>query len=97
MTIDKYGSIDINVINVNSYGRRPAFVLPGSLSVDDSGNVVTNQPPTAPGSIDVQNVVSGGTTTITITAATDSDGTVSSYRYERSVDGGSFTQIANLV
>lgn len=56
---------------------------------------MTNQPPTAPGSIDVQNVVSGGTTTITITAATDSDGTVSSYRYERSVDGGSFTQIAN--
>ena len=95
MTIDKYGSIDINIIDVNSYGRRPAFVLPGSLSVDDSGNVVTNQPPTAPGSIDVQNVVSGGTTTITITAATDSDGTVSSYRYERSVDGGSFTQIAN--
>ena len=78
-----------------SCGRRPAFVLPASLSVDDSGDVVTNQPPTAPGSIDVQNVVSGGTTTITITSATDSDGTVTSYRYERSVDGAGFTQFSN--
>ena len=57
-----------------SYGRRPAFVLPGTLYVDDSGNVVTNESPTAPGSINVSSVVGGGTTTITITAATDPDG-----------------------
>ena len=73
-----------------SYGRRPAFVLPGTLYVDDSGNVVTNEVPTAPGSINVSSVVGGGTTTITITAATDPDGSISNYQYQRKVDGGSW-------
>ena len=57
--------------------------------------VINNQPPTAPGSIQVTNVVKGQTATITITAATDPDGTVASYIYERSVDGSAWTQIAN--
>ena len=74
----------------NSYGRRPAFVLPGTLYVDDSGNVVTNESPTAPGSINVSSVVGGGTTTITITAATDPDGSIANYQYQRKVDGGSW-------
>ena len=73
-----------------SYGRRPAFVLPGTLYVDDSGNVVTNESPTAPGSINVSSVVGGGTTTITITAATDPDGSIANYQYQRKVDGGSW-------
>ena len=73
-----------------SYGRRPAFVLPGTLYVDDSGNVVTNESPTAPGSINVSSVVGGGTTTITITAATDPDGSITNYQYQRKVDGGSW-------
>lgn len=58
--------------------------------------VVNNQPPTAPGSIDVANVVSGQTATITLTAATDPDGTIASYIYERSVDGQAWEQIANV-
>ena len=78
----------------DSCGRRPAFVLPSSLFVSDDGDVVTNVPPTAPGSIDVSSVVSGGTTTITITAASDSDGTVANYQFERSVDGASYQVIA---
>lgn len=61
-----------------------------------SVTVINNQPPTAPGSIEVTNVVQGQTATITITAATDPDGTVESYIYERSVDGSAFTQIANV-
>ena len=73
-----------------SDGRRPAFVLPGTLYVDDSGNVVTNESPTAPGSINVSSVVGGGTTTITITAATDPDGSIANYQYQRKVDGGSW-------
>ena len=73
-----------------SYGRRPAFVLPGTLYVDDTGNVVTNEVPTAPGSINVSSVVGGGTTTITITAATDPDGSIANYQYQRKVDGGSW-------
>ena len=73
-----------------SCGRRPAFVLPSSLFVSDDGDVVTNVPPTAPGSINVNSVVAGGTTTITITAATDSDGTIANYQYEHSVDGAAY-------
>ena len=74
----------------DSYGRRPAFVLPSSLFVSDDGDVVTNVPPTAPGSINVNSVVAGGTTTITITAASDSDGTIENYQYEHSVDGAAY-------
>ena len=58
--------------------------------------VINNQPPTAPGSIEVTNVVSGQQATITLTAATDPDGTIASYIYERSVDGSAWTQIANV-
>ena len=61
-----------------------------------SVTVINNQPPTAPGSINVTGVVAGQTATITITAATDPDGTVASYIYERSVDGSAWEQIANV-
>ena len=86
------GVVDYIGYNVSwdSCGRRPAFVLPSSLFVSDDGDVVTNIPPTAPGSINVNSVVAGGTTTITITAASDSDGTIENYQYEHSVDGAAY-------
>lgn len=56
--------------------------------------VTNNQPPTAPGSIDVTNVVSGQKATITLTAATDPDGSIASYIYQRSVDSGAWQQFA---
>lgn len=56
--------------------------------------VTNNQPPTAPGSIDVTNVVSGQKATITLTAATDPDGSIASYIYQRSVDSGMWQQFA---
>lgn len=56
--------------------------------------VTNNQPPTAPGSIDVANVVSGQEATITLTAATDPDGSIASYIYQRSVDSGAWQQFA---
>ncbi len=77
-------------------GVRPAFVLSSTLSVSDDGTVSTNEPPTAPGSIEVTGIVGGGSATITLTAATDPDGTVASYVYERSVDGGQFVRFANV-
>ena len=77
-----------------SFGRRPAFVLPSSLYVSDDGSVITNAPPSAPGSISVSSVVGGGTTSITVTAATDSDGSIANYQFERSIDGASYTVIA---
>ena len=84
------GNVGISFVDWDSCGRRPAFVLPSSLFVSDDGDVVTNVPPTAPGSISVNSVVAGGTTTITITAATDSDGTIANYQYEHSVDGAAY-------
>ena len=85
------GDVDYYYWDVTvSFGRRPAFVLPSSLFVSDDGDVVTNIPPTAPGSINVNSVVAGGTTTITITAATDPDGTIANYQYEHSVDGAAY-------
>ena len=72
----------------------------GYVSADfvysNTATVINNEPPTAPGSISVSNVVSGEQCTITITAATDPDGTVASYIYQRSVDGSAWTQIANV-
>ena len=78
-----------------SYAVAPAFILDSELLVSDDGTVSTNEPPTAPGSISVSGVVASGTATITLTAATDPDGTIASYRYERSVDSGSWTQFAD--
>ena len=88
------GDVYYDHVTWRSCGRSPAFVLPSSLFVSDDGDVVTNVPPTAPGSINVSSVVSGGTTTITITAASDSDGSVANYQFERSIDGAQFSVIA---
>ncbi len=75
-------------------GVRPFIALSKDLFVDQDLNVFANQPPTAPGSIEVSGVVSGGSATITLTAAADPDGTVESYIYERQVDGGAWQQVA---
>ena len=88
------GMGDITGVN-SAYGCRPVLTLPSNLYVSDDGSILTNEPPTAPGSIDVTGVVSGRQATITLTAATDPDGTVASYRYERKVDGGGWTQFAS--
>ena len=93
--VDPSGGVSYYYYGVNSsYGRRPAFVLPSSLYVSDDGSVITNAPPSAPGSISVSSVVGGGTTSITVTAATDSDGSIANYQFERSIDGASYTVIA---
>lgn len=56
--------------------------------------VTNNRAPTAPGSITVPAAVRGGATLpISWTKATDSDDNLSGYELERSVDGGSWTQI----
>lgn len=83
-------------LSIGNHGIRPALVLDTTLTVLDDGTITTNAPPTAPGSINVSNVIKGQTVTITLTAATDPDGTVASYIYERSVDGSAWEQIANV-
>ncbi|HIT31696.1 MAG TPA: hypothetical protein IAC25_02515 [Candidatus Enterenecus stercoripullorum] len=42
------------------------------------------------------NVVAGNKAAIAVTAATDPDGTIASYIYDRSVDGSAWQQIANV-
>ena len=76
-------------------GIRPAFILPKDMLVDDDNNVITNQPPTVPESISATNVVGNQSSTITLGAATDPDGTVESYIYERKVDTGAWQQFLN--
>ena len=91
------GAYISDYISTYSYGRRPAFVLPGTLYVDDSGNVVTNESPTAPGAITADPVVGGGTTTITLASpATDPDGSVVNYQYEHKIDGGTYEVFATV-
>ena len=89
------GAADYSTV-IYTYGCRPALPLPSNLYVSDDGSILTNEPPTAPGSITVTGVVSGRRATITLTAATDPDGTVASYRYERQVDGGGWQQFADV-
>ena len=90
------GNFDYNWNCYDTQGMRPVFILPQDLFVLEDGTIIANQPPTAPASIDVSGVVRGGSATITLTAATDPDGTVESYIFERQVDGGAWQQVAQV-
>lgn len=74
----------------DSYGIRPALVLPSDLLVSDDGSVSTNTAPSTPGSINLPSTIKGGEAiTITWGASTDAEGNLDGYTLERSVDGGS--------
>lgn len=74
----------------NSYGIRPALILPSSLLVSDDGSISTNTAPSTPGSITVpQNIMGGTTITISWSASTDAEGNLAGYKVERSTNGGS--------
>lgn len=74
----------------DTYGIRPALILPSTLLVSDDGSVSTNTAPTTPGSINVPSSISGGTTiAISWTASTDAEGNLAGYIVEKSTDGGS--------
>ena len=76
-------------------GIRPFFYLDPNLFMLDDGTIITNQPPTAPASITASNVMGGQEATVTLGAASDSDGQIINYTYERQVDSGSWTQFAS--
>lgn len=74
----------------NSYGIRPALILPSSLLVSDDGSISTNTAPSTPSSITVpQNIMGGTTITISWSASTDAEGNLAGYKVERSTNGGS--------
>lgn len=80
--------------SATSIGVRPACILPSNCFVLDDGKVVINQPPTVPPSITVSEPVKGGkSVTVSWGASTDSDGNLSGYRLERSVNNAAFQQI----
>lgn len=77
-----------------AFGIRPALVLPSSILVGDDGIITTNAPPTAPTSITVPGIISGGNPLqIAWDASTDPDGNLEGYQLERSDNGGTYTQI----
>ena len=79
-----------NYYCTNTYGIRPALVLPSSLLVSDDGSVSTNTAPTTPGSITIPGSIQGGSTiTVQWTASTDAENNLDGYKVERSTDGGS--------
>ena len=78
------------VVVDKDYCSRPAFTLPATLMVSDSGEVTTNTAPTTPSSLTVPATIHGGSTiTLEWTASTDAEGNLEGYAVERSLDGGS--------
>ena len=56
-------------------------------------SVTNNLAPTAPGTIQVIGAIAGNPITVTLTPATDPDGSVSEYIIERQIDGGDWTEV----
>lgn len=85
----------------NGYrGVRPLCNLSSSILVSDTTDsdgaytIVWNRPPEQPATITVpETIFSNQTNTIGWSASTDPDGDTVSYRLERSINGGSWTQI----
>ena len=74
----------------DSYGIRPALVLPSTLLVSDDGTVSTNTAPSTPGSISVPSSIMGGTNiSISWAKSSDAESNLAGYKVERSTNGGS--------
>lgn len=74
----------------NSYGIRPALILPSTLLVSDDGTVSTNTAPSTPGSISVSSSIMGGTNiSISWAKSSDAESNLAGYKVERSTNGGS--------
>ena len=79
-----------NVNCANTYGVRPALILPSTLLVSDDGSVNTNTAPSTPGSITVPGSINGGDSiTVSWGASSDAENNLEGYELERSVNGGS--------
>ena len=79
----------------DSYGIRPALILPSTLLVSDDGTVSTNTAPSTPGSISVPSSIMGGTNiSISWAKSSDAESNLAGYKVERSTNGGwSWSQI----
>ena len=74
----------------NSYGIRPALILPSTLLVSDDGTVSTNTAPSTPWNISVPSSIMGGTNiSISWEKSYDAESNLAGYKVERSTNGGS--------
>ena len=84
---DQYSTLEVRVRAQDDMGfTSNTWVSSGSKTI------IANRPPTAPG-ISVENVYIGNELEVTLTAATDPDGTVASYVIQRRIDGGAWAQV----
>lgn len=75
----------------DSYGIRPALILPSTLLVSDDGTVSTNTAPSTPWNISVPSSIMGGTNiSISWAKSYDAESNLSGYKVERSTNGGSW-------
>lgn len=80
----------LNYFCSNSFGIRPALILPSTLLVSDDGTVSTNTAPSTPGSISVPSSIMGGTNiSISWAKSSDAESNLAGYKVERSTNGGS--------
>lgn len=87
--VNSNGGGDISSCS-NSYGIRPALILPSTLLVSDDGTVSTNTAPSTPGSISVPSSIMGGTNiSISWAKSSDAESNLAGYKVERSTNGGS--------
>lgn len=81
----------------NTGGVRPALVFESSVIVSDAGDIVVTPPnsaPSAPGSISQpDDITAGETITISCGNATDPDGDVLTYIFERAYNGGTWSVV----
>lgn len=75
----------------DSYGIRPALILPSTLLVSDDGTVSTNTAPSTPWNISVPSSIMGGTNiSISWAKSYDAESNLSGYKVERLTNGGSW-------
>lgn len=81
-------SIQARVLAQDDIGfTSSTYVLSSTVSI------YASDPPSAPSSISVDRTVEGFTTTVTVGEATDTDGTIANYIFERKTQYGDWTQV----
>ena len=89
LCVNSNGDWGVNYCS-NSFGIRPALILPSTLLVSDDGTVSTNTAPSTPGSISVPSSIMGGTNiSISWAKSSDAESNLAGYKVERSTNGGS--------
>lgn len=98
--VTRQGTLDEVRASYANAGIRPAVNLSADMKISDTVDangayeVLTNKPPTAPTTLTVPSQIMGGSSiVISWGAGADVDGNLSGYVLERSVNGGTWTQV----